>query len=368
MIGANVAHAAHAALLALAGWLTAFGELGGDAPQHRLALQIAGPSSLVTALTDRLATRLAARAVELDVTTVSNVDFERLATAPPALADEPPLARVWLDGRDAARALLFLLPRQGDRVLVRKVELSGRFDEVALAQTTYIIDRAVASLLMSEPIGVPKSQAPAAVAAVLPPAPTAVAVAETRPAALSFRIGAFGGVGAWSGEALATARLGIEGALRRNVGDAEQLGLAASAVVDPAFHVTQPGSDLLARSLALHLYATVTWRAGRAGLGGLGVGPALIVTRIDPTLTVASATESASSAPRTDFDPAVGLTARWDVPVGKRTTLFLAGLLDVVPIRARYAVADGAEERAVFSPWLLRPGLVLGVSTGSELR
>lgn len=359
-------------LLSIAAWLAAFGEVAGDAATQRLSLQIAAPAPLITALTDRLASRLAARAVALDVTAVADVDFERLATLPPPIAEDSPLARVWLDGRDTRRALLFLVPRQGNRVLVRKVELSGGFDEVALVQTTYIIDRAVASLLVSEPIGVPQSQARAAVAAVLPATATAAPVVDLTPPSHLFRLGAFGGVGAWSGEAVATARLGIEASLQPDGGGPRRLGLAASTVVDPGFHVVEAGVDLLARSLAFHLYATATWRAGRAGPGGIGVGigPALIVTRIDPTLTVSSATETARFSPRNDFDPAVGGIARWELPVGRSSSVFVGALLDLVAVRARYAVTvQGQEqEQALFSPWLLRPSLVLGVTTGSQLR
>ena len=87
-----------------------------------------------------------------------------------------PLARAWLDGRDPRVAILFLIPRQTDRVLVRKVPLGAGFDAVALAEIAYIVERVVASLLAAEPIGVPPAEARAALAqtSVSAPAPSSV--------------------------------------------------------------------------------------------------------------------------------------------------------------------------------------------------
>jgi hypothetical protein len=348
---------------ALACWVAALGEPGASAAPPGLAVRIAAPPAVVTDFTARLNPRLAARGVVLEVTTVPDVDFERLVTTPPDAAQDAPLARVWLDGRDADRALLFLIPRQGDRVLVRKIQLAAGFDQVALAQIAYIIETAVASLLVSEPIGVPQSEAREAVEAVLPAAPP---TAET-PASPLYRLGAFGGVGVWSSAAMAAARVGIEGALERS-GGTRRLGLTAAAVVDPGFHVVTAAGDLLARCLALHLYLTATWRSQRAGAGAIGVGPALVITRVEPTLNVRSPAETATSAPRIDFDPAVGATLRWELPLGRRTSIFLAAMVDVVPLRARYAATVQGQDQELFSPWMLRPGLVLGFATGSELR
>jgi hypothetical protein len=318
---------------------------------------------VITAFTARLRPRLDARGVALETTTVPDVDLERLVAAPPDTSEDAPLARVWLDGRDSSRALLFLIPPQGDRVLVRKVQLVAGFDEVALAQIAYIIERAVASLLVSEPIGVPKSEARSAVEAVLPAAPPPAAP----PASPMYRLGAFGGVGAWSGDVTTVARVGIEAALERS-GRPRRLGLAASVVADPGFHVVTAAGDLLARSLALHLYATATWRGGRAGAGAIAVGPALVVTHVEPTLAVPSPTDTATSSPRTDFDPAVAATVRWELPLGRRTSAFLAAMVDVVPFRARYTATVQGQDQGLFSPWMLRPGLVLGLATGSEQR
>ena len=355
------------ACLALTCWAAvAIAEPGTDPASARLTVRIAAPLAVVSDFSDRLGPRLAARGVALEVTSVADVDFARLAAIPPDTAEDAPLARVWLDGRAPDHALLLLKPRQGDRVLVRRIELAAGFDQVALAQIAYIIETATASLLVSEPIGVPQSEARAAVEAVLPAAPPPAV--EAPPAGSLFRLGAFGGVGTWSSEAAGVARIGVEGALEGEGGGARRLGLTASVVADPGFHVGAADRDLLARSLALHLYVTATWRAGRYGAGGIAVGPALIVTHVAPALMGSSASQVVTSAARTDFDPALGVTARWELPIGRRTSVFLAALLDVVPLRAQYAVTVQGQDQVLFSPWTLRPGLVLGVATGSEQR
>lgn len=335
----------------------------GSGAAARLAVRVAAPPAVIADLGDRLGPRLAGRGVGLEVTSVAEIDFARLVGAPADTTEDAPLARVWLDGRGPDRALLFLKPQQGDRVLVRTIELARGFDQVALAQIAYIIETAVTSLLVSEPVGVPQSEARAAVEAVLPAAPPVVEV----PAGSRYRAGVFGGVGAWSGEAVAVTRLGLEGAIERTAGT-HRLGLAASAVADPGFHVGLAGDDLLVRSLALHVYATARWRGGRYGGGTVAIGPALAITHVEASLTPLSPGEMVSQAPRTDLDLGLGMTARWELSLGRRTSVFLAALLDLVPTRARYVANVRGEDRMLFSPWALRPGLVLGVATGSELK
>lgn len=355
----------NAGLAAACCWVAAIAEPGAGAVNPRLAIRIAASPAVVADFGDRLGPRLAARGVAVEITSVPDVDFGQLVATPADTGDGAPLARVWLDGRDHDRALLFLMPRQGDRVLVRKIDLAAGFDEVVLAQIAYIIERAVASLLLSQPIGVPQSEARDAVAAVLPARPPAAA-AEA-PAGSLYRLGVFGGVGTWSSAAVAVARVGLEGALERS-GGGRRLGLTASVVADPGFHVGPADRDLLVRSLAVHLYLTATWRGGRYGAAGIAVGPALIVTRVEPTLTAASSLLPVTSTPRTDLDPGLGVAVRWELPLGRRASVFLAALLDVMPLRARYAATVQTQDQLLFSPWALRPGLVLGFTSGSELR
>jgi hypothetical protein len=350
--------------LALACWAAAAGgPTATDSLPQRLALRIAAPPAVVAAVTARLGPRLAGLGVALDVGSAPEVNIERILALPPDDTPDAPLARGWVDAQDVDRAVLLLVPRRADRVLVRTVPLTLGLDEAGLAQVTFIIERSVASLLASEPIGVPHAEARAALAAA-PPAGSVPDGALGVEKQTALQVGVFGGVGSWSSAALLAPRIGLDLWLDWITGDG-RLGVAASAAVDPAFHSTDPGGDLLVRAVAVHAWLTAGRRLGALGVGRLALGPALLVTHVAPALTAASPAATITQAARTDVDPMLGLVARWDFPLGG-AGVFLAATLDYVPIRASYTAMFDGTDRQLFSPWPLRPGVVLGASLGSE--
>jgi hypothetical protein len=142
--------------------------------------------------------------------------------------------------------------------------------------------------------------------------------------------------------------------------------VAASAVVDPGFHSTGPNGDLLMRAVGVHAWIAVGRRLGRFGVGRLAGGPALLVTHVAPTLATFSPEDTVAAEARTDLDPMIGLAARWDLPLGRGKSAFLAATVDLVPVRAQYTELVNGGKRELFSPWPVRPGLVLGVAFGSE--
>jgi hypothetical protein len=127
------------------------------APQV-LRLQIAAAEPVMAAVVDRLRARLGAMGVELVARLVGAVDVDAVLATPPASGDGAPLAQVWLDGRSSGDAVLILVPRSADRVLARRIASGAVFDEVALAEIVFVIERATASLLASRPVGVPKAE------------------------------------------------------------------------------------------------------------------------------------------------------------------------------------------------------------------
>jgi hypothetical protein len=145
-----------------------------------------------------------------------------------------------------------------------------------------------------------------------------------------------------------------------------RIGLAASATLDPEFHSTDGNGDLLVRAVTLHVSLTARKRFGRSGMGRIAAGPGLLVTRITPSLNKSSPTDNVTPAPRTDLDPTIGLVARWDLYIGQRTSVFIAATVDIVLLRAQYTEVVNGDDRVLFSPWPVRPGLLLGVSTGSD--
>ena len=128
-----------------------------SAPSVRLFVAAAEP--VMEALVDRLRPRLRALRVELAATVVSSVDVDAVLATAPATDERAPLAQVWLDGRSSSDAVIILVPRRADRVLARKIGGGAVFDEVALAEAVFVIERATASLLASRPVGVPKADA-----------------------------------------------------------------------------------------------------------------------------------------------------------------------------------------------------------------
>ena len=106
----------------------------------------------------------------------------------------------WVIAQDIDSAVVLLIPRRADRVLVRRVPLVLGVDEAGLAEITFIIERSLASVLASQPIGVPQAEARAALTAAFRWAPL--------PALLGLRQGdrragrVFGGVASWSSASL----------------------------------------------------------------------------------------------------------------------------------------------------------------------
>ena len=125
-------------------------------PMVRLYVAAAAP--IMSALVERLQPRLGALGVELTANVVASVDIEAILAMPPGTTDDDPLAQVWVDGRASNDATLLLLPRQADRVLARRIPAGAAFDEVALSEIVFVIERAVSSLLASRPVGVPKAE------------------------------------------------------------------------------------------------------------------------------------------------------------------------------------------------------------------
>jgi hypothetical protein len=127
----------------------------------------------MAALVDRLRPRLRGLRVDLAATVVPSIDVDAVLATPPATDERAPLAQVWLDGRSSSDAIVILVPRRADRVLARKIVGGAVFDEVALAEAVFVIERATASLLAARPIGVPKADAASELRGTALPPPVA---------------------------------------------------------------------------------------------------------------------------------------------------------------------------------------------------
>jgi hypothetical protein len=365
-----------AAALALA--MTVAVADGSDAPRpERLSFNVAADESVVEALRARLAPALAARNVELELTVLAAVDIERVfaaaTTAVATSSERPsgaPLARVWLDGRDPRVAVLFLIPRQGERVLVRKVPLTGRFDAVALAEIAYIVERAVASLLAAEPIGVPPAEARAALAQPSAPPAVPAIVAPPAPAAnvpaprLALTGTVFAGAAAWASSASTVLDAGLSVGIER-LSPALRVGLTLAVTGRRSFDVASSPAGVRVSGGDVRLLLTAGRMLGDGwGIVRLGIGPGLVIAHAEPIGAAADATEMVKAQPRTDADPILAALARWDFPVGRLARPFVAATVDVVPVRGEYTAVVNGTSRTLLAPWPVRPGLLAGIAFG----
>ncbi len=360
---------APASLVAVAMTLAVGGGSGG-APPDRLSFDVAADGSVVEALRAHLASDLAARNVDLDVTPVAAIDIERVfVTAAAERAPGAPLARAWLDGRDPQVAVLFLIPRQTDRVLVRKVPLKAGFDAVALAEIAYIVERAVASLLAAEPVGVPPAEARAALAqAPVSPAPFKPAAPPqpaNPPARLALDGGAFAGAAAWAPAASAVLSVGLSFGAER-VGPSARVGLMLAVAGRQSFDVASSPTGVRVSGGDVHLFFTVARTLADWGIGRVGVGPGLVVAHVEPVPAGTSATPTIEARPRTDADPTLAAIARWDAPFGTVARPFIAAIVDVVPVRGAYTAVVNGTSRTLLAPWPVRPALLAGIAFGRQ--
>ena len=343
---------------------------------ERLSFSIAADGSVTEALRAHLAPGLAAQAVQLDLTQVAAIDVERLLATATERDPGAPLARAWLDGRDPQAAVLFLIPRLTDRVLVRKVPLKNGFDAVALAEIAYIVDRAVASLLAAEPIGVPRAEARVALAATPassagaspgppPTAPVTVAAPASpapAPTRLGFHGGAFAGLSAWAPDASAVLSAGVSLGVER-LGPSVRAGLMLAAAARQSFEVPAAPTSVRVGGGDVRVFLTVGRKLGAWGIGRFGVGPGLVVARVEPVpIGTNGGGQVIEARPRTDVDLALAALLRWDVPLGRVASLFIAATVDVVPVRGEYTATVNGVDRTLLAPWPVRPGLLGGVA------
>jgi phosphate/sulfate permease len=395
-------------------------------PTVRLYVSAAEP--VMDALVERLQPRLAAMGVELVASVVASVDLDAVLATAPATSEAAPLAQVWLDGRRSIDATVFLMPRRADRVLARHIPSSAAFDEVALAEVVFVIERAVSSLLASRPIGVPKAELepsfrrrleppppmeapvppplaiappvetppPAPVAAPSPPTVTEVAP-DPAPAAVAIDGAPPPPPASPAAVAPPVASVVASPSPPERASGSFQLGAFAGAESWATGHELVPDVGLVAvlervrdrarwgASLDGQLHSALDadtadgkvelsgggahlllsyGRSFGGALGRLALGPGLAVSALRATPSTSVA--SATARNRTDLDWTVAVMLRWDVPVSGSLRAFVAAGADVALATGRYtAVVDGAST-TLLTPWPVRPTLRLGLAFGAR--
>jgi hypothetical protein len=354
-------------------------EAGATTKQVHVLVRVAAPPGIADTLRERLEPRLAERHVALEVSPVEAIDVEGVLGTGEEAPGSTLLARVWLDGRAPEAAVMLLVPRQADHLLARRIELKSGFDEVAMAEIDFVLDRAVSSLLASQPVGVPMAQARAAVertiaglpaskpAAATPPPSATAAVATavpsppTAPAArLAIDLGAFAGGTTVTTGWDATPIFGGSIALLRE-SQRVQLGLRLDVQVRRSLQLAAPGASVAMSGGVTHLSLQGGRRFGRFGVVSAVLGAGVAMTGIEPNVQ-APVGAAVRVTPRHDYDLDLLAAAQWAVPVSGALCALVQAALDVAPTAERYtAVIDGSES-VVVTPPLLRPVVLVGIS------
>jgi hypothetical protein len=334
---------------------------GAVGPQ-RLVMQIAADSTVVEAIRGRLAPALKRLDVQLELAIVAAVEVDRVLNVATDAGPDAPMARAWLDGRAADAARLFIIPRNSDRIVARRVGLNNGFDEVALAEIAYVVERSVASLLASQPVGAPRAELRAALIDPPPskPPPQSSPAPTARPPDLSFQIAALAGLSAWSTHNSVVPQLGIATLIERQ-GVNARLGIWLMGQLHRSLRVETPDADLAISGGSAQLMLVAGHTFEGLGVARLAVGPGLTVTRVNPT-PIASSTKTIEVDTRSDVDLMFRAAIRWDFILARGLTLLTAATLDAAPAPGRYtAIVDG-KSMVLASPWPVQPTFFVGLA------
>jgi hypothetical protein len=330
---------------------------GSTSPARRLVVvHVAAPAGVLDLIVERLRPRLEAELVELVATREDTVDVEAVFDDAAPNTDAP-FAEAWLDGRSRAEAKLWLVPGTRDRVLTHRTALPAGFDEVALAELVFVVERSVAALLDAQLVGVPKDEA----RAQLRPSPSVVKAIPLPAAPTSrrtFGLGAFAGAEVWSGAAGLSPVLGLVGTRERERGDTI-VGVSIDAAWRRGWNADTSAAHLDVTGASTHLALSLGRRFRGLGTGRIALGPGVLVDRIRAT-RAASGAGTVTQA-RTDADFALGVRLRWDLEIGRDWLGFAMIGADVAAVAGRYTATIDGTTSVLATAWPVRPMFALGL-------
>jgi len=148
--------------------------------EHSVAITAAGPPEPVALVEAR--TRALLRDVPVTISWSVRASFRPRDVF--ESKDGPELSRIWLDLRDSARAVLYVVDVAHERFLVRVVPLESGYDEVAGESLGTILESSVEALLAGATLGVTREAAEEQVSALGAPesAPQRAPASEPAPA------------------------------------------------------------------------------------------------------------------------------------------------------------------------------------------
>ena len=256
-----------------------------------------------------------------------------------------------------------MVPRLADRVLSHSTPLTIGFDEVALAELVYVVERSVTALLDAQVVGVPKEEARAL---LRPPALAPVVVARPAPppgAAAQPHVAAFFGGEGWSKQNALVPVLGLAGALERASG-ATRMGVSLDATWRPGFEADAPSAKLSVEGGTAHVSLTISRAFDGLGTLRLALGPGLALDHVRAAAAVSGSRVAAPA--RTDVALALCARLRWDLPVRGSFAVFAVAGADVLSVAGRYTATVDGVTTVLLTSWPVRPTIAVGVTYGGK--
>jgi hypothetical protein len=338
-----------AVLAATVGFASAQPAPAGEAGAARLiTLAVATDTDEdVTQIVSYLRPVLEMRGLFLAVRRVNSLDDAAQSLrsgAPPGVR-----ARIGLDLKTPGRAQVLLASgnlRPGNG---RVVPTAAHIDQVAAAEIGEII---LAGLLAPEA----ELETPA-------PAGEHLAGVSTASDAATWQrsLGVLAATQAWADGAAVIPEVGLSGLLEwQSASGTWRRAIWSTLRYRPPFQPAQDALYLRVRGGEAEVLGVIARGLGRRGSLGLAAGLGLDARLVDATPPAGSALANPQSV--RELAPFLRTAVRFDFRLEGPLTLFAALTLDLFPLQGRLLVKQERRDRAVFTPWPLRPGALAGAA------
>ena len=326
-----------------------------EAPRRVVHVVIAGEDAEAAAALEASLRELVAR---IDLT-VEASRAERVDLDASTLADGgSELATAWVDLR-ATRAATAIVEGRTGRVVARRSVERDRSMAIVVEELAHIIQASVEELAEQERHrAAPPPASPAPAPQPEPPKPEPPRVAEA-PGRLGVDGGAFfAGRSFGSGAEAVVGGGGMVGAALGRGPFRPALWLIGTYHV--AFDVRGRAVDVHTKAATLRLAPAIRVVGGAKWLIEAGPQGGFDVMWTTPRANSSGLPTERLGAETTDASPVVGAFVMAHFSVGPSADLVVALSADVDLSPHRFVIAEGRETEALFTPWRVRPALLLG--------
>jgi hypothetical protein len=332
------------------------------APNGSVEIAIAAGDEVAAArLAEALRDPLRRVGVEARISRTAQVDPRQIIE--PRLGAPAMLARVWIDLERAERATLYLVDGSWERILVRHVALQRGLDEVAREELGLILRAALEGLLAGERIGIGREEARETLAPRAAPAPAPEPAPPPDPGPV-FELGLLYEAQLFSSQHAVTHGPLAGVGLRTGDGDVA-LGGALSGQLRLPVSVDGERAGLELGTWALRALVTVRIPvASRLALRG-GAGGGADIVDIEPRVRRGAGARTAEARYEASAVARALAGAEWILFGATSLSAGVTCEMDIVA--QRYVDVHAGQSDSVLSPFRVRPGLVLGITTAATL-